>query len=392
MSEKILCRSEPYLDGKILFSMNGNLFALEKEDLIDCSPDDFFLVKNKGNPQNGLSAPLVVQIQTTNRCNLFCKHCYSTSGVSYDNEMSDDNIRSLLDDLRNWGVLKIQWVGGEVFTRKGFWDFVEYAQFLGFDQSLLTNGVFFGNIKKQEVIKNAWNYFYTIQVSIDDFGDGFDEFVGKKAWSSVCRSIDNLSLHKPKDKTLSVATIIREDNLCSIVDIVNMINGKVNVLRLGKEIVTGRSQKTQEVSVKALFDSWYLIQKLRLRISPLRITHPFDKIAEDADELSLLPFDWKSDNGARTFMYISAEGLAYPFPLLVNVKGFCAGSIFEHDLDYIWNSTPFETYRNVTREKTGCGKCNEPCQIWPRYHFIMGDNLDVNTKPFSHPGCPYFKK
>ncbi|MBU4479832.1 radical SAM protein [Patescibacteria group bacterium] len=391
MSEKILCRVEPYLNDKILFSLDGSILALERKDLGYIKENNLFLVENKVSFPDKLSAPLVVQIQTTNRCNFSCKHCYSKSGKSYPDEMSNKDIMKLLVDLRDWGVLKIQWVGGEVFTKNGFWDLVECSHSLGFEQSLLTNGTYFGSIKNLKMIDDAWNYFYTIQVSVDDYGKNFDKFVRRKAWAIVCESIDRLSHSKPKNRVLSVATVVRQDNIKSISKIASLLEGKIDVLRLGKEIVTGRSQEAQEYSIDALFKSWYLIQKIRIKNSSLRISHPFDKIEEDKEEVPLLPFDWKSDNGARTFMYISAKGLAYPFPLLVNIKGFCAGSVFSQNLSSIWNSLPFERYRSVTRKETGCGECQKSCQIWPRYHFIVGDNLDLRTKPFSHPGCPFFK-
>ncbi|MBU1046460.1 radical SAM protein [Patescibacteria group bacterium] len=387
LKNKVLCRWEPSLK-KILFSFNGSLRAIEMSDIIESGLENFFLVNKDKRFDNALSAPVTVQIQTTNKCNFKCEHCYAWSGEKlHKKEISSSEILSLLDRLQKFGVLNIQWVGGEVFVKKGFWKLVEYAQDLGFEQSLLTNGSFFGITSKIEIIERAWSFFDIIQVSVDDYKSYFNSFVHKKAWDMVMNGIKKLSLYKPKDKLLTVATILTKDNVPRLMFLAECLNSHIDVWRLGKEIITGRSKSTQENSIEALFSSFDCLPQLRNRYISMEITHPFDKDPYEESEL-LLPYDWRSDNGARTFMYIDSTGFAYPFPLLVNMKEFCGGSIFSESLDSIWSSKEFHLYRSVTRNDTGCGGCVEPCQIWPRYHFIQGNSLELTTKPFLHPGCP----
>jgi MoaA/NifB/PqqE/SkfB family radical SAM enzyme len=369
-----------------MFSYNGKLLVVNKDKLEGSKEKIFFVDRGNRSLNNGLSSPVVVQIQVTNRCNLSCKHCYASSGKPDKKEMSDQEIIGLLIKLRQWGVLKIQWVGGEVFTRKGFLNLVRIAKKLGFEQSLLTNGVFFGLEKSEAIIRECWEMFYTIQVSVDDFGENFNLFVRRKSiWDIVCVAINNLSQHKPKNKILSIATIVRPDNILAISKIAQLFNSKADLLRLGKEIPTGRSKNSQHLSVQALFDSWEEVISLRKSELSIRIGHPFDK--GNLNKQSILPADWKSDNGARTFMYIASDGKSYPFPLLVNISGFCGGSVLKNSLDEIWISRPFVLYRSVTREYTGCGGCKKECQVWPRYHFIYDNELHINERPFSHPGC-----
>ncbi|MDD2935210.1 MAG: radical SAM protein [Candidatus Pacebacteria bacterium] len=383
----LLCRSDEYLGKELaMFSFNGVLMAISKQKLKDVK-NLFFVNRENYFIKNGLSSPVVVQIQVTNRCNLSCRHCYVSSGKANSEEMSDQEITKLLLDLRSWGVLKIQWVGGEVFTRKGFLNLAQYAKELGFEQSLLTNGVFFGlKNKDKSIFHHCWDLFYTIQVSVDDFGDNFNQFVGRKnVWAIVFDAIDNLSQSKPKNKTLSIATIIRPDNILAIPKIVRLFDGKIDLVRLGKEIPTGRSLNTQKLTIEALFNSWEEVLSLRKSDVSVRIGHPFDKNV--LQKSTLLPSDWKSDNGARTFMYIGSDGTAYPFPLLVNIKGFCGGSVLKDDLDSIWLSKAFKSYREIERKDTGCKNCKKECQIWPRYHFIYNHSVNLREKPFSHPGC-----
>jgi len=91
-----------------------------------------------------LHAPLVVWLEVTQRCNLHCEHCFmsasSLSGPS-DSEMSTEKIFSLLDELKQQGVLSLVLTGGEPFVRSDFLEILDYAASLGFVTAVVTNGL-----------------------------------------------------------------------------------------------------------------------------------------------------------------------------------------------------------------------------------------------------------
>lgn len=385
MSNVTLCRVEPYLQGKIIFSFGGEIYAIKKEEL-DRDVDDLHLITNKHYPINGLSAPLTVQIQITNRCNFSCGHCYVKAGKALQNEMTDKEIYVTLDRLKEWGVLQIQWAGGEVFMRNNFWSFVEYADSLGFEQVLLTNGSFFGTKDGPAYAKKAWNYFFSIQISINGFEDVFNNFTGGNHWSVFCRAINQLALHKPKGRELIGTTVVTDNNVEQIPQIIDFAKEKIDTLKIGGEVPAGRSSVTKETAIQPLFRSWDLVQEARAVGVSIEIRHVFDK--KEVDHNTLLCPDWQSDRAARTFMYIRSSGVVYPFPILSDVEDFIGGSVLDSTLEKVWNSEPFNRYRNITKEQIACGSCTKFCQVWPRHQYIENGALDLMAQPFAHPGCP----
>lgn len=89
-----------------------------------------------------LNVPLHVHVDLTYRCNERCVHCYLDH---HDHgEMTTAEIRHLLDDMADAGVLTLTLSGGEIFLRKDFFELVEHARRLMFCVKLKTNALLIG--------------------------------------------------------------------------------------------------------------------------------------------------------------------------------------------------------------------------------------------------------
>src|SRR5262249_49203329 len=78
-----------------------------------------------------LAGPLIAWIEITRACNLPCKHCYINAGKARRHELSTDEVKRLLDDLKAHGVFCVVFLGGEPFIRPDFLELVRYAHELG---------------------------------------------------------------------------------------------------------------------------------------------------------------------------------------------------------------------------------------------------------------------
>ncbi|MBS1201861.1 MAG: nirJ, partial [Chromatiaceae bacterium] len=75
------------------------------------------------------------------RCNLTCRHCYSTSAdKAFAGELSTAEITSVMEDLRAFGVPVLILSGGEPLMRPDLFDLALHAKSLGFYLALSTNG------------------------------------------------------------------------------------------------------------------------------------------------------------------------------------------------------------------------------------------------------------
>lgn len=376
-----IIRYEPYF-ARYLFSNEGELYVVDGP----LEPEDgALIVMQDSNPHNGLSIPVRVQIQVTNHCNLRCPHCYAASGVRRPNELSDSDIHSFLQECQQSGVLQIEWSGGEPFTRKGFIDLMSFAHSLGFEQNLLTNGVAFG--RKTQLVKEAWKYMHSVQVSMNGYGDKFDQWVGKRSWNSVLSGIERLVVEKPEYGRVSVATTLDWTNLPDLESIGTLLSELgVNTWGLARQVHNGRSLVNEDEADEQLHKSYAILQDMRMRKVklPSQVLHPFDK-GEPEDE-EVFPVEWITEPAARTFLYVSAIGDVYPFPFYDGCIEWMSGSIRTASLIELWHSEPFARVRAVTREHTGCGGCKKICQLWSRW-FNYGRGMNINESPIVHYTC-----
>jgi MoaA/NifB/PqqE/SkfB family radical SAM enzyme len=297
--------------------------------------------------------------------------------------MSDENIRDLLLKAAHFGILQIEWSGGEVFTRKGFMEMVAFAGKCGFEQNVLTNGVAIG--KGVVDPKLLWKHFYAIQISVDSVGDGFNKFVGKNHWEDVSRGIELLLMKKPKSRSLSLTTTLDQSNISSLADIYEYVKDKDVTWKIARQVSNGRSVLTEDGSDELLLRSYQDLSALRTNhSSKAQILHPFDK---DLGSDSIWPVEWETEPGARWFLYVSCNGDVYPFPYYDGIKEFYGGNVLNDTLFAIWNSTQFNWYRSVTREGTSCSGCKLVCQMWSR-PFNYFRNRDLFGNPILHPNCP----
>ena len=89
------------------------------------------------------------------RCNLRCKHCYSTSlDIDFKDELTTEQIKSTIDDLKVAHVPVLILSGGEPLLRPDIYEITEYAKQKGFYLALSTNGTLI-NEENIEAIKAA---------------------------------------------------------------------------------------------------------------------------------------------------------------------------------------------------------------------------------------------
>lgn len=94
-----------------------------------------------GQPVYNRSEILGLHLEITNACNLQCRHCYVSSGLRLPNELSDAELRAVVDQLPPFSGRVVAISGGEPAVRKGCMDLVAYCAIQrGHIVDLYTNG------------------------------------------------------------------------------------------------------------------------------------------------------------------------------------------------------------------------------------------------------------
>jgi radical SAM protein with 4Fe4S-binding SPASM domain len=82
--------------------------------------------------------------ELTYRCNVRCSHCYLDvlpAQANVPDELTTAECLSLVDALAALGALNLTFSGGEVFTRRDFFEIAEYARTKRFLLRIFTNGI-----------------------------------------------------------------------------------------------------------------------------------------------------------------------------------------------------------------------------------------------------------
>lgn len=88
-----------------------------------------------------LPAPAIAFVETTNLCNLRCRHCYADSALKRPDEMSTPRLKALLDDFAGMGVLQVFLTGGEIFSHRDAVEIIRHARSKPFSTQIFTNGL-----------------------------------------------------------------------------------------------------------------------------------------------------------------------------------------------------------------------------------------------------------
>jgi radical SAM protein with 4Fe4S-binding SPASM domain len=83
--------------------------------------------------------PLRAMIEISDRCNEVCVHCYQEQG--HKGEMSTAQIKAVMDELAQMGVLILTISGGEATLRPDLIELLEHARKCSFAIRLFTNGL-----------------------------------------------------------------------------------------------------------------------------------------------------------------------------------------------------------------------------------------------------------
>ena len=134
-----------------------------------------------------LSAPIDVHFALTNECPLECKHCYKSSGLKENQELTIEEIKRIIDVLSEMHIFSIAFGGGEPFARKEIFEIAEYTKSKGIIPNITTNGWF---ITKENAAK--CKVFGHMHISLDLPDHEFDKMKNTGAFDAAEKAIDLL--------------------------------------------------------------------------------------------------------------------------------------------------------------------------------------------------------
>ncbi|MDR3321926.1 MAG: radical SAM protein [Synergistaceae bacterium] len=149
----------------------------------------------------GVPRSPVIVWHITGRCNLRCRHCYSSSddapGSIWPGELDDTEARLFLASLPEIAPPTLLFSGGEPLVHPNFFSYIKIARGLGLNVSISTNGTLIDAAAAAKIAAAGVSY---VGVSLDGVRDENDDFRGREgAFDEALNGIKALSVAGRQD-------------------------------------------------------------------------------------------------------------------------------------------------------------------------------------------------
>lgn len=189
---------------------------------------------------SGPVKPVVIW-NLTRRCNLRCRHCYTTSAdVDFPGELSTSEAKEVMGDLKSFGIPALILSGGEPMSRPDFFDLADHARGLDFRYlALSTNGTRITGDAARRVADLGFDY---VGISIDGIGARNDWFRGVEgAYADALRGVREC---KKRGVKVGLRFTITEDNAHMLEDMLALCDDEgIDKFYLSHLVYAGRGDK-----------------------------------------------------------------------------------------------------------------------------------------------------
>ncbi|MCL2657626.1 MAG: heme d1 biosynthesis radical SAM protein NirJ [Betaproteobacteria bacterium] len=152
------------------------------------------------------------------RCNLNCKHCYSTStDTDFKGELSTQEIFGVLEQLRAAHVPALILSGGEPLLRPDLYEIATRAHAMGFHLSLSSNGTLFNAEHAARAKEAGFDY---VGVSLDGLQSTHDAFRRKE--NAFANALSGLRVARDAGLRVGVRMTLTEANAAELPAVVTL--------------------------------------------------------------------------------------------------------------------------------------------------------------------------
>jgi heme d1 biosynthesis radical SAM protein NirJ len=155
-----------------------------------------------------LPGPVVIW-NLIRRCNLTCKHCYTTSAdINFPGELSTNEVFTIMDDLKSFHVPVLILSGGEPLLRKDIFGIALRAKQMGFYVGLSSNGTLITEDNIDAIDAIGFDY---VGISIDGMRETHDAF--RRSEGSFDASLRGVRLCRERGIKVGLRFTLTQDNV-----------------------------------------------------------------------------------------------------------------------------------------------------------------------------------
>lgn len=308
--------------------------------------------------------PFSVVFALTYDCQCGCIHCSVGDYARQKNDLSTEEVKSIIDFIDWWGPFKITFFGGEPSLRNDLIQLVKYASLKGVRVSIDTNGIL---LDEETIINLKDAGISNINISVDSSNESTHDALRKKqgCFQSAIRALELCVKHSIPCliSTYASKRAIKDKDLEKIIKLAKEIG--VNGVKILFPILSGRWRESKEENLNSIEKEYVM-----------NILDPSYVYVEDALEMLK-----KRSQGCsaieRNLIYISPYGDIQPCPAIPISFGNVRNESMAGIIKSMDNFNFFKKY----------GSCNMCLMNEPNFRntfFGKGkNNLPIDVKEFN---------
>ncbi|TQV78522.1 heme d1 biosynthesis radical SAM protein NirJ [Denitrobaculum tricleocarpae] len=189
--------------------------------------------------RNGEVKPVVIW-NLTRRCNLQCRHCYTTSADHvFPGELTHEQAMGVLEDLGDFKIPALILSGGEPLMRMDLFEIAERARKMKMYLALSTNGTAIEGELAERVADIGFDY---VGISIDGIGATNDWFRGKEG--AFDKALAGVRACKARGVRVGLRFTITQENAGQLPELLALADGEgVDKFYLSHLVYAGRGDK-----------------------------------------------------------------------------------------------------------------------------------------------------
>ena len=330
-----------------------------------------------------LKAPFYVQFEVTNKCNNKCFFCYNEKAQMRGNELTLNEIKRILREMKERGVFYVNFNGGEPLMRQDFFEIIEYAHSLDFDLHINTNATLIDDYAAKRIARCIPSICTSI---LHSDGNEHDRETGRVgAFDDVFKGIKALV---DNGVGVEVNVCTHKKNYQDIPNIAKLaVNAGCHALCITKYILNNKNNLDFLLDAKSTEELVDILYRAKDEIDGLEfiaLTGPVPFC-----ELPVNYYSKLADlNVPCQFGYglcrISATGKITP----CTISDAIMGDLRETSFEKIWTSPAWDKYRNLCHLPKNCHTCSElskcrgGCVVYDEA--ILSCGLSINTKKWEN--------
>lgn len=312
---------------------------------------------------NPLSFPKELNFQMTNQCPLKCKMCNISKLQPKGGELTIEEMKKILDEVKKWGTKYVSFVGGEALVRKNDTiELIDYANRNGFDTTLISSGYFLDEKTCKTLIDIGLN---RLTISLDGATKETHDFIrGSGSFEQAIESMKRLVRLRKNNNNgirLDFSTAVMSYNFRELPDIYKLAK-EIGVDQLFYQAVVMDNTYNSGPSDYEKCEFWVKgedlkeLEKLIEKLIAIKKTDG-DFIFNSVTYLKLIPEYFRLKNkfnpGRCLAGYMSMNIDPYG---LISICGLGPNlNVRDANISKLWKSGEFKKTRKMIK------KCKVPC-------------------------------